>query len=281
MSDGGAKQTATGDDPGMAPWRRRLHTVIFEADTPGGKLFDVVLLVLIVLSVLAAMLDSVVSIAERYHELLLTAEWVFTVLFTVEYVLRLLCVRRKLGYALSFFGVVDFLAILPTYLTLFDLGFHYGAVVRALRLLRIFRILKLAQFLSEAHALRMALKASRAKITVFLATVLIIICIMGSAMHLIEGPEHGFTSIPQSIYWAVVTVTTVGYGDIAPVTPLGKMLAAIVMIMGYSLLIIPGGIISAEWVQSRGTITTQSCPDCSREGHAADAVYCKYCGGRL
>jgi voltage-gated potassium channel len=269
-------------DSSWTPWRRRLHDVIFEADSRAGKLFDVVLLIAILASVLVAMLDSVKSVAAEHHDLLAAAEWIFTILFTVEYGLRLLCVRRKLGYIFSFFGIIDFLAIVPTYLTLFELGWKHGAVVRSLRLLRVFRIFKLAQFLSEASALRAALSASRAKVTVFFATVLILVCIVGSAMHLIEGPDSGFDSIPQGIYWAVVTVTTVGYGDILPVTVAGKLLATLVMLAGYSILIIPGGIISAEWVAIRQAgITTQSCPDCSREGHDGDAVHCKYCGGRL
>jgi voltage-gated potassium channel len=267
---------------GPRPWQQRLHDVIFEADTRLGKLFDVVLLVVIGLSILAVMLDSVESISAKHHDALLTAEWIFTILFTIEYLLRLLCVRRKLGYALSFFGIIDVIAILPTWLTLIAPGWHGAVVIRALRLLRVFRIFKLAQFLSEASALRAALHASRAKITVFLTAVLIVICIVGSAMHVIEGPESGFTSIPQGIYWAVVTVTTVGYGDISPETPWGKAVAALVMIIGYSLLIIPGGIISAEWVAQRDRqISTQVCPDCSREGHAPNARFCRFCGGRL
>jgi voltage-gated potassium channel len=241
-----------------------------------------VLLAVIILSVLAAMLDSVESVALEYHGLLAAAEWTFTVLFTLEYGLRLLCVRRKLGYALSFYGLIDLLAIMPSYLMLLDLGWRHATILRSLRLLRIFRVFKLAQFLSEASTLRSALAASRAKITVFFTTVLIIVCIVGSAMYLIEGPESGFTSIPQGMYWAVVTVTTVGYGDVLPITPLGKALATLVMLTGYSILIIPGGIISAEWVaRRRGSITTQACPDCSREGHDADAEHCKHCGGKL
>jgi voltage-gated potassium channel len=265
------------------PWRRRMHDVIFEAETPGGKVFDVALLVAIVLSVLVVMLLSVESIQARYGGLLLAAEWFFTILFTIEYVLRLLSVRRKLGYIFSFFGIVDLLAILPTYLLLLGSGWHGGVVMRTLRLLRIFRIFKLVRFLHEAQNLRLAMKASRPKITVFLVTVVMVVCIMGSVMHLIEGPEHGFTSIPQGIYWAVVTVTTVGYGDISPETPMGKAVAALVMLLGYSILIIPGGIISAEWMAARQGqgVTTQVCPDCSREGHMPDASYCKFCGGKL
>jgi len=269
-------------DSDWAPWRRRLHDIIFEADSTAGKQFDVVLLFAIMLSVLVAILDSVESVAREYHALLSGAEWFFTILFTIEYGLRLLCVRRKLGYVFSFYGVIDFMAILPSYLLLLDLGWRHGAVVRSLRLLRVFRIFKLAQFLSEAKALRSAMSVSRPKMIVFFTAVLIIICIVGSAMYLIEGEESGFTSIPQGIYWAVVTVTTVGYGDISPITAAGKALAAVVMLLGYSILIIPGGIISAEWaMQKRESISTQTCPDCSREGHDADAEYCKFCGGQL
>lgn len=266
----------------LAPWRERIHEIIFEADTRAGKVFDIVLMVLILLSILSAMLESIESIDRRYHAELVAAEWVFTVLFTIEYALRLVSVRKKLRYALSFFGIVDLLAILPMYLTLLGLGTHYGVMVRTLRLLRIFRVFKLARYLSEAGTLRAAMIESRAKITVFLTTVLILICVVGSAMHVVEGPEHGFDSIPESIYWAVVTVTTVGYGDISPQTPEGKALASVVMILGYSILVIPGGIVSAAWVQSsRKPVTTQSCPDCTREGHDADARFCKFCGGEL
>ncbi len=274
------------DDPNkqLTGWRYRLHEIIFEADTPEGKLFDVALLVAILLSVLAVSLESVESIRNEHGTMLVAAEWVFTILFTIEYVLRLACVRRPMGYAVSFFGIVDLLAVIPTYLSVLIPGAQSLAVIRALRLLRVFRIFKLARFLSEASALRQAAVASRAKITVFLTAMLIIVMIMATAMHLIEGQQDsGFDSIPQSMYWAIVTVTTVGYGDAAPMTPLGKMLAAIMMIIGYSLIIVPGGIVSAEWMQSsRGKpITTQSCPHCSLEGHDADAHYCKHCGGRL
>lgn len=266
----------------MGRWRQRMHEIIFEADTPQGKCFDVVLLIAIMLSVLVVILESVESIDKEYHGSLLMAEWLFTILFTIEYILRLVCVHNKLNYARSFFGIVDLLAIIPTYLTLFELGTRYAVVIRIVRLLRVFRIFKLAQFLSEAGAFRHAIYASRAKITVFLTAVLIVICIVGATMHLIEGPESGFTSIPQGIYWAIVTVTTVGYGDISPITPFGKMVAAIVMMLGYSILLVPSGIISAEWIQMRHQqISTQVCPDCSREGHDLDAMYCKFCGASL
>ena len=266
----------------LATWRERLHEVIFEADTPAGKAFDIVLLLGIGLSVLAVMLDSVDSIQKQHHRALLIAEWVFTVLFTIEYILRLLCVRRPHRYAGSFYGVVDLLAILPTYLSLFVPGSQSLLVIRSLRLLRTFRVFKLARFLSEASHMRRALYGSRAKIAVFLATVVIAVVIVGSAMYLIEGPESGFTSIPESMYWAIVTMTTVGYGDVTPVTPLGKSVAVLMMLIGYSLIIMPTGIISAELAASRTKApTTQACPDCMREGHDQDATHCKFCGGKL
>jgi voltage-gated potassium channel len=271
--------------PAMPGWRGKMHEVIFEADTVAGKLFDVLLLIAIVLSIVVVMLDSVDSISKDYKSLLRAAEWLFTILFTVEYVVRLMCVRRPLRYTFSFFGVVDLLAILPTFVSLMlpGSGSQSLLVIRSLRLLRVFRIFKLARFLSEATALRQAVWASRAKITVFIATVMMAVIIMGSAMYLIEGQvESGFTSIPQSMYWAIVTMTTVGYGDIAPVTTLGKIVAAIVMIMGYSMIIIPTGIISAEMIQAgRHSVTTQSCPHCMAEDHASDAAYCRICGGKL
>ena len=270
-------------DPHPPTWRERLHTVIFEADTTAGKLFDVLLLVAIVMSIIIVMVDSVESIHEPYHHMLDAAEWAFTLLFTVEYVLRLLCVRRPWRYAVSFFGVVDLLAILPTFISLIIPGSESLLVIRSLRLLRIFRIFKLARFLSEASALRRAVWASRAKIIVFIATILISVIIMGSAMYLIEGEEKsGFTSIPQSMYWAIVTMTTVGYGDIAPVTTLGKTIAAVIMVLGYSMIIVPTGILSAEMVQaSRRSVSTQACPDCMAEDHASDAIFCRICGSRL
>jgi voltage-gated potassium channel len=267
----------------MAPWRTRLHEIIFEADTPAGKAFDIALLIAIVLSVLSVSLETVESIDARHHMLLESAEWFFTILFTIEYLLRLICVRRPRRYAFSFFGIVDFLAIVPTYLA-FIPGAHSFLIIRSLRLLRIFRVLKLARFLTEASALRHAIWASRAKVTVFLASVLIVVMIVGAAMHLIEGrhPESGFTSIPQSMYWAIVTMTTVGYGDVSPETPLGEFLAAVLMILGYSFIIVPTGIVSAELAAAAVLpVSTQACPDCSREGHAADAKHCKFCGAKL
>ena len=272
------------DNPPLSAWREKLRVIIFEADTPAGKAFDVGLLVAIVLSVLAVMLDSVTEIRSSYGGLLDRAEWVFTLLFSVEYVLRLLCSPRPLHYARSFFGVVDLLAILPTYLSLLFPGAEFMAVIRGLRLLRIFRIFKLGQFLGEASLLRNALASSRHKITVFLGTITILVTILGTAMYLIEGEEHGFTSIPAAIYWSIVTMTTVGYGDMAPITVSGKVLASIVMILGYSIIAVPTGIVTAEIVEGAAAsrrITTRSCPGCLSEGHDRNATYCKDCGTSL
>jgi len=267
---------------GARRWRERLHEIIFEADTPEGKAFDVALLIAIILSVVAVVLESVETIAERHRAALRTAEWIFTLLFTVEYVLRLVSVRKPWGYARSFLGVIDLLAVIPTYLSLVFAGAQSLIVIRALRLLRIFRIFKITRYLHEFTSLMAAVRASRAKIVVFLLTVLILVLIMGAAMYVIEGEASGFTSIPRGMYWAIVTVTTVGYGDLSPRTTLGQVVAAVAMVLGYSLIIIPTGIFSAELIQStRKRITTQSCPECSREGHDADAVHCKYCGGHL
>lgn len=266
-----------------SPWRARLHEIVFEADTPEGRAFDVVLVVLILAAVVTAMLESVQTLPAGVRDALRLAEWGFTALFTLEYGLRLVSVQRPLRYATSFFGVVDLLAVLPTYLSLLFPGSQSLLVIRSLRLLRIFRVLKLTRFLSEAQALRRALLQSRAKITVFLTTVVVAVSIVGAAMYLVEGPENGFTSVPMAMYWAVVTMTTVGYGDISPGTPVGKLLASILMILGYSLIIVPTGIVSAEMAQqaARTPISTQSCPVCSREGHDADARHCKWCGAAL
>jgi len=266
----------------QAPWRERLHEIIFEADTPLGKVFDVAVLVAIFLSVLAVMLESVTDVREHYGPLLRGVEWFFTILFTIEYVLRLISVRRPLRYATSFLGIVDLLAIVPTYLSLFVAGTQSLLVIRSLRLLRIFRVLKVARFLHEVTALTTAIRNTRVKIAVFLMAVLTIVLIMGSAMYVIEGEAGGFTSIPRGMYWAIVTVTTVGYGDIAPKTVLGQVVAAVAMVLGYSLIIIPTGIFSMELVEAaRKKVNTQNCPECLREGHDKDAVYCKFCSAKL
>jgi voltage-gated potassium channel len=268
--------------PPAGGFRGRLHEVIFEADTRAGRAFDVALIGLILLSVLAVMLESIRGVRERYGAELYAAEWGFTILFTIEYVLRLSSVRRPLRYAASFFGVVDLLAIVPTYLSLLVPGSHYLLVVRILRLLRIFRILKLAEHLTEADVLMRALRASRRKISVFILTVLTMVVVIGTLLYVIEGEENGFTSIPVGIYWAVVTLTTVGYGDISPKTPVGQTLAAVVMIIGYGIIAVPTGIVTVEIAQAaRKPVSTQSCPECSAQGHDADAVYCKYCASKL
>jgi voltage-gated potassium channel len=262
--------------------RARLHEIIFEADTPAGKLFDVVLIISIVLSVLIVMLDSVGPINTSYGQLLYFGEWFFTVLFTIEYFLRLYSVGRPLSYATSFFGIVDLLAILPTYLSIFFPGTQYLLVIRILRVLRIFRVLKLVQYLGEARLLLQALRASRRKIAVFLLTVLVLVVIFGSLMYLIEDPSSGFTSIPKSIYWSIVTLTTVGYGDISPQTDLGQTIAAVIMIIGYGIIAVPTGIVTVELSQAfKKQLSTQACPECSAEGHDNDAKYCKDCGSLL
>jgi len=262
--------------------RTAIHEIIFEADTPAGKAFDVALLVLIILSVVAVMLESTSAIEARYGHLLRTFEWIVTILFTIEYLLRLYCVGKPARYARSFFGIVDLLAILPTYLSVIIPGAQSLLVIRALRLLRVFRVLKLAHFVGEASELGAALRASARKIIVFLGAVLTIVVIVGSMMYLIEGQENGFTSIPVSIYWAIVTMTTVGYGDIAPQTALGKILASAIMIMGYGIIAVPTGIVSVELAGvTRRKITTQACPECGAGGHDGDAVHCKYCGAKI
>jgi len=268
--------------PPSGGWRGRLHEIIFEAETPAGRAFDVSLIGLIILSVLIVMLESVRALREQYGAELYAVEWTLTLLFTAEYVLRLLSVRRPLRYAASFFGLVDLLAIVPTYLSLLLPGTQYLLVVRILRLLRVFRVLKLAEYLTEADVLTRALRASRRKISVFLLTVLTLVVIIGALLYVVEGEENGFTSIPVGIYWAVVTLTTVGYGDISPKTPLGQGLAALVMITGYGIIAVPTGIVTVEIAQAaRRMVSTQACPECGSEGHDADAVYCKYCAARL
>jgi voltage-gated potassium channel len=262
-------------------WRRRLFEVIFESDTPAGKWFDIILIISILLSVTVVMLDSVSGIRNNHGELLYAIEWFFTILFTVEYVFRLICVGRAIRYAVSFFGIVDLLAILPTYISLLIPGSRYLVVIRILRVLRIFRVLKLGHQ-KEADILIKALMASRRKIVVFLFTVLTIVVIIGSLMYIIESGESGFTSIPRCVYWAIVTLTTVGYGDISPSTGIGQFLAAIVMILGYSIIVVPTGFVSIELSKTQQpAISGQACPQCSAEGHSIDAIYCKFCGAKL
>ena len=266
----------------QSEWRGVLHEVIFEADTPAGKAFDVALLVAICASIVTVSLESDATLSKAYGRQLVIAEWIFTLLFSVEYVLRLLCVKRPLAYARSFYGVVDLLAILPTYASLLFPGAQSLLVIRTLRLLRVFRVFKLAHYLTEAEVLTHALRQSGRKILLFLGTVLTIVTIMGALMYLVEGPEHGYTSIPTGVYWAVVTVTTVGYGDVSPATPAGRFLAAMLMLLGYGILAVPTGIFSAELIRAnRKPVSTQACLSCSAEGHDVDAVHCKYCGEHL
>lgn len=272
-------------DSRQKDWRWRLHEIIFEADTVAGKAFDVVLLILILLSVISVMLESVSSIREEYGTEFYYLEWFFTIIFTIEYVARIIAVTKPKKYIFSFYGIIDLLAILPTYLSFFIVGAQALLVIRSIRLLRVFRILKLARFMGEASQLRNALKASREKIIVFVFTVLMIVVIVGTVMYMIEGSENGFTSIPRSVYWAVVTLTTVGYGDIAPQTTLGQALATFIMILGYGIIAIPTGIVSAEMSNQKNIkskpVTTQSCPHCGAEDHDIDAKFCKNCGGHL
>lgn len=265
--------------PGL---RRRLHEIIFEQDTPAGRAFDTVVLLSIVASIVVVLLESVPSIRARWQSTLVLLEWSFTALFTVEYLLRLYSVGRPLRYATSFFGIVDLLAVIPSYLSLLLPGAQSLLVVRILRTLRIFRVFKLTLYLSESRELWEAMRRSRRKIFVFLFVVVTLVVIVGAAMYLVEGPESGFTSIPMSMYWAVVTLTTVGYGDISPQTPLGQFLAMLLMLIGYGIIAVPTGIVSAEMTRgAHGPISTQSCPVCSAEGHDYDARYCRKCGSRL
>ena len=266
------------------PWRHRLHTIIFEADTPAGRAFDIALIAAILLSVILVIVESLSGRAWRYATALLVAEWAVTVLFTLEYIARLLAVRRPLAYARSFFGIVDLMAILPAYASIFLVGGRYFLVVRVLRLLRIFRIFKLAHFLNQANVLTTALRASRVKIAVFLFTVLTLVVIIGALMYVIEGEENGFTSIPTGMYWAVVTLTTVGYGDVAPSTNLGRLVASFVMILGYGIIAVPTGIVTTELVNAARRpedISGQACPVCAAEGHRVGARFCFSCGASL
>lgn len=260
--------------------KKSLYNIIFYTDTKAGKLFDVALLAAIVIGVLIVMLDSVKEIRDDYHVILHNAEWGITILFSLEYILRILVHPKPRKYIFSFYGIIDLLAAIPTYISLIIVGSHYLAIIRALRLLRIFRILKLSQYLDAGSAIALALKHSRRRIGVFIYAVLIIVIVIGSLMYLIEGPENGFTSIPRSIYWSIVTLTTVGYGDISPGTNFGQFVASLIMILGYAIIAVPTGIVSAELVKANQQIT-KKCPSCSEENHDKDAVYCKKCGEKL
>lgn len=258
------------------------YEVIFEADTRKGKIFDLALLAIIIISVILVMLESVDSIREKYLQPLRIAEWIITGIFTVEYIVRIVIVKRPKKYIFSFYGIIDFLAVIPTYLSLFLVGPQSLLIIRILRLLRIFRILKLTRYTNASQILSRAIWASREKISVFLFSVLTLVVIIGTLMYLIEGESGGFTSIPRSIYWAIVTLTTVGYGDISPVTALGQFLASAVMIMGYAIIAIPTGIVTAEMVNPTASKeNTQVCPNCLHASHDDDAEHCKKCGAKL
>jgi len=262
--------------------RARLHEVIFEADTPAGRFFDLALIWCIIASVLAVMLDSMALVRAEHQELLGRIEWFLTILFTIEYLLRLWCIGKPIRYATSFYGVVDLLAILPTFLSLIFPGSRYLLVIRIMRLLRIFRVLKLVQFLDEAQNMILALKSSIRKLAVFFATVMSLMVVFGSMMYVLEGEANGFSSIPRSIYWAIVTMTTVGYGDISPQTAIGQALASVVMLIGFTIIAVPTGIVASEMTRvGNQPVSTQVCPECAAEGHSADAKHCKICGEKL
>jgi len=262
--------------------RARLHEIIFEADTRAGRIFDLALIWSILLSVAVVMLDSVAAVRVRHGAALAAAEWFFTILFTLEYLARLWCIGRPRKYATSFFGIVDLLAVLPTYLSLLVPGSRYLLVIRILRVLRIFRVLKLALYLNEAQFMARALRASGRKIVVFFATVITLVVVFGSVMYVVEGGTRGFTSIPRSVYWAIVTMTTVGYGDISPQTALGQAIASVIMLFGYAIIAVPTGIVASEMSRAQaGPVSTQVCPQCAAEGHDADARHCKFCGAAL
>ena len=266
-------------------WKNKLHEIIYEADTPSGKLFDVVLLIFILLSIVLVMLESVDYIGNKYYGILNILEWIITILFTFEYIARIICVKKPKAYIFSFYGIIDFLSTIPKYLSLFFVGTHSLVAIRALRLLRVFRILKLTRYIGESTNFGRALKRSRVKVAVFLSFVLVLCIILGTVMYLIEGDkDSGFSSIPRSVYWAIVTLTTVGYGDTAPVSALGQSIASLIMILGYGIIAIPTGIVTSEMTKSeRNNIpkNTQSCTNCMESYHTDDAQFCHKCGHPL
>ncbi|HYQ58937.1 MAG TPA: ion transporter [Draconibacterium sp.] len=265
----------------MNKTKQKIYEIIFEADTPGGKLFDVALLFVILISVVLVMLESVPGIRENHQQLLRILEWTITLIFTVEYVLRIAIINKPFRYIFSFYGIIDLLSVLPTYISLIIVGSHSLVVIRILRLLRVFRILKLTRYTQAGRTLAKALWNSREKISVFIFFVTTLVIIIGTIMYLVEGPKHGFSSIPRGIYWAIVTLTTVGYGDISPETPMGQFLASIVMIMGYAIIAVPTGIVTAEIINPSSERNTQVCPHCLHQSHDDDAVFCKKCGARI
>jgi len=264
-------------------WREKLHEVIYEADTQEGKLFDVILLIAILASILLVMLESIKSFDEKYHDFLNISEWIITILFSIEYILRVISIKKPLKYIFSFYGIIDLVATIPKYLSFVLVGSHSLVALRALRLLRVFRILKLARYIGASNKLLVALRASRAKVAVFLFFIVIVCIILGTIMYMVEGEENGFTNIPKSIYWAIVTLTTVGFGDIAPQTPFGQLIASIIMILGYGIIAIPTGIVTSEMTKNnlKTDTNTQSCPNCLKENHKENAVFCYDCGSKI
>jgi len=265
-------------------WREKLYEVIFEANTPAGKFFDVALVIIIFTSVITLMLESVNSIYIKYKVLFKVLEWFYTIVFTIEYILRLICVKSPIRYAKSTYGIIDLLSVLPSYIELFLPNTHFLLIVRSFRLLRVFRIFKMVKFLRESRMLTLSLLSSYRKITIFLFFVLLLTVFFGSLMYVVEYQHNpGFTNIPQSIYWAIVTLTTVGYGDIAPITALGKVLASFIMILGYAIIAVPTGLVTASIMKDKhGQINHHElCSHCLREGHDQDAEFCKHCGNKL
>lgn len=262
-------------------WRKKLYTVIFEAETPAGRLFDILLVWAILLSVVVVCLESIREVKASYGPILLMIEWFFTILFSVEFLLRIISIRKPSSYLFSFYGAVDLLAILPSYLGLFFIGAHSLMVIRSIRLLRVFRLFKLTRYIGEGEVLIKALSSGRHKIMVFVMAVLTIALFMGALMFVVEGESHGFTSIPKGMYWAIVTMTTVGYGDLAPQTDLGKIIASALMIMGYGIIAVPTGIVSVEMANVTKNKTTRTCQSCMLEGHTLEANYCRACGVHL
>lgn len=270
------------DHNAMANWQLTLNDIIFGAESAKGKAFDVCLIIAILLSVLAVMLESISWLGEQYRRPLYLIEWAFTIAFTLEYLMRLSCVRHPLKYAFSFYGIVDLLSIIPTYLSILIPGANTFLVIRILRILRVFRVLKLFSYMQEAEHLVWAMRSSKRKILVFLYFVCTIVVVFGATMYMVEGPENGFTSIPKSIYWAIVTLTTVGYGDVAPSTPFGQMIASATMITGYAIIAVPTGIYTAELTQAMRTRRdARGCIGCGKTGHDLDADYCRFCGTEL
>ena len=264
-------------------WKERLHEIIYEADTKEGKLFDIILLVAIIASIALVMLESIQSIDAKYHDLLNIGEWIITILFTIEYILRIISIKKPFGYIFSFYGIIDLLSTIPKYLSFIIVGSQNLIALRALRLLRVFRIMKLTRYVGASNRLIVALKASRAKVAVFLFFIVILCIILGSIMYIVEGETNGFTNIPKSIYWAIVTLTTVGFGDITPQTPLGQLIASVIMILGYAIIAIPTGILSSEMTKSNQELqeNTQVCSNCSKDNHKEKAKFCFNCGSLL